>query len=80
MLNLKQNIEVPFGGLQVVMSGDMLQLQPVNGDFAFKSLVWRQLNLKQVRLIHPYRYPDLKFYELLLRAREGSLNTEDVKF
>jgi ATP-dependent DNA helicase PIF1 len=80
MFNMrKHNTPVPcFGGLQIIASGDMLQLEPVNGTFLFKSNIWKSINFKNFRLTTPYRYPDLKFYELLLRAREGKLNNEDI--
>ena len=76
----KNGMSIPcFGGLQIIASGDMLQLEPVNGTFLFKSSIWKTINFKNFRLTTPYRYPDLKFYELLLRAREGKLNENDVK-
>ena len=43
-----RNNRCPFGGMQVICSGDFLQLPPVpcarfldDGDFAFVSPVWR---------------------------------------
>lgn len=76
----RANMPVPaFGGLQIVASGDMLQLEPVNGTFLFQSPIWQTLNFKYIRMYIPYRYPDLKFFELLTRAREGELTPEDIK-
>lgn len=31
-----------FGGMQVILSGDFLQLPPVRGDFCFESNLWKQ--------------------------------------
>jgi len=68
----------PFGGLQVIFSGDFLQLQPINDKFAFESLVWPRLNLYIFKLSHPYRYPDIKHFEMLARIRLGEHTAEDI--
>lgn len=58
-----------FGGLQIIFSADFLQLEPIKDKFAFNSPVWNQLNLFNYRLVDPYRYPDLKHFEMLCRIR-----------
>jgi len=70
--------EHPFGGLQVVLSGDFFQLPPVarNGEdsrFAFESEVWSGMNLKICYLEEQHRHEDKKFLALLnsLRSREN---------
>ena len=43
--------ESPFGGMQLVVCGDFLQLPPVNGDFAFKAeALWAACNFQGVQL------------------------------
>jgi ATP-dependent exoDNAse (exonuclease V) alpha subunit len=37
----------PFGGVQVILCGDLYQIPPVNGKFFFHSATWNQLNKKQ---------------------------------
>lgn len=70
--------EHPFGGLQVVLSGDFFQLPPVargseDGRFAFESDIWKEMNLKVCYLKEQHRHQDEKFLELLnsLRSRRG---------
>lgn len=69
----------PFGGLQLVLSFDFLQLPPVNDEFAFKNELWEELNLKYFKFDDPKRFPDLEHFKLLKRARLGSISDEDDK-
>lgn len=69
----------PFGGLQLVLSGDFLQLPPVNDDFCFKSIVWNNLNMVYYKLSEPKRYPDIEHFNMLLRARSGECTNDDFK-
>ena len=75
---LMRKNQQPFGGIIMIFSGDFLQLPPINDSFCFSSELWKQLNLKVVRLTHSYRFPDQRYFELLSRARIGKLNEEDV--
>ena len=68
-----------FGGLQLVLSGDFLQLPPVNDDFCFKSTVWNNLNMMYYKLSEPKRYPDIEHFKMLLRARSGECTKDDFK-
>lgn len=53
--------EKPFGGIQVVLSGDFFQLPPVSTDyrnpakFAFESEAWKQVVKQTVMLTHVFR-------------------------
>lgn len=67
-----------FGGMQLVVSGDFLQLQPIKDVFAFKSRVWSELNFHVEHFSYPYRYPDKDFFELLQRAKFGELTDIDI--
>jgi ATP-dependent exoDNAse (exonuclease V) alpha subunit len=69
--------EHPFGGLQVVLSGDFFQLPPVarageDSRFAFEAEVWSRMNLKICYLEEQHRHDDKKFLALLgsLRSRK----------
>jgi ATP-dependent DNA helicase PIF1 len=68
----------PFGGVQLVLSGDFAQLPPVEGDFCFHSRAWESACLEIHYLsINMRQINDLIFQSLLSRAREGMLSPED---
>jgi ATP-dependent DNA helicase PIF1 len=69
----------PFGDIQVIFVGDLYQLPPVEGDYCFKSKIWKELNLKLIELKEPKRFDDLDFFNTLSRARIGKLNDNDIK-
>lgn len=52
--NLRQNTE-PFGGVQLVLCGDMAQLPPINADFVFVTDLWKSLNITTVMLTQMIR-------------------------
>lgn len=70
----------PFGGIQLVLSGDFLQLPPVNQQWVFKSKNWAQLEMTTVVLREPKRYTNLVWFEMLLRVRKGEQTKDDIKF
>jgi ATP-dependent DNA helicase PIF1 len=69
----------PFGGIQLILSGDTLQLNPVKDIWSFQTDVWSELNLQPFIFEVPYRYTDTKFFELLQRIRVGAQTEEDYK-
>lgn len=69
----------PFGGIQVVFSGDFLQLPPVGDTFAFKSQEWDALNLQPVVFTANYRQQhDINYGGLLRRIRLGMHTENDI--
>jgi intein/homing endonuclease len=70
----------PFGGLQIVFSGDFLQLPPVKDKFAFESIAWKEMDKESFILDEPKRYPNMNWFNMLLRFRKASPTTEDVQF
>ncbi len=68
-----------FGGIRLLLVGDMLQLPPVTGDYIFESHTWRELSLKTIRLTTPQRFNDEKFFRLLARVRIGIQTERDIK-
>ena len=68
----------PFGGIQVVASGDFLQLSPVNDSFCFESPCWDELRFKNYVLTKAYRFTEQKWNDILQRARIGKLTKEDM--
>jgi len=62
----------PFGGLQLVLTGDFCQLEPVTGEYCFKSSVWNDLNLTTIYLHKLIRQDgDIKFQNILSKLRYG---------
>ena len=62
----------PFGGLQVVLTGDFCQLEPINGEFCFKNDEWTRLCLECVYLHKLVRQDgDLEFQNMLSKLRYG---------
>jgi ATP-dependent DNA helicase PIF1 len=67
----------PFGGIQVILCGDFLQLPPVAGAFCFKSNAWKQTIAPQhcFELGYAYRQgADVEFASLLSEIRLGKRN------
>lgn len=69
----------PFGGMQVILSGDLFQLPPVTKnrqaiDFIFMSAAWRELNLSVCYLIQPRRHTDPKLLHVLTSIRHNRVD------
>ena len=80
-LKLIKNNILPFGGVQIILSGDFHQLCPVEfTDYIFNSNVWKQLFLECIVLTKSFRQEDdIPFQELLNNLRIGNLSEEDYK-
>jgi ribosomal protein L7Ae-like RNA K-turn-binding protein len=69
-----------FGGLQIILSGDMYQLPPVTGILVFKSDIWNEIEFSRHILTKIYRQEnDMLFQEILERAKLGAITDEDLK-
>jgi len=67
----------PFGGIQLVLTGDFCQLEPVSGDYCFKAKEWSELKLKTVYLHKLIRQDgDLIFQNILSKVRFGKCSTK----
>lgn len=69
----------PFGGVQVVLSGDFFQLPPVSRGyrekrFAWQSPSWRDLQLKTCYLSEKFRQDDDKLINILDEIRGGQVS------
>ena len=68
---IRRNKE-PFGGIQMILTGDFCQLEPVEGDYCFKSEEWKKLDLEVVYLRKMIRQNDDKeFQKMLMELRYG---------
>ncbi len=76
----------PFGGLQVILSGDFFQLPPVSGkgeeeaSGVYDSQAWKELNLRVCYLDEQHRQEDQGFLNLLkeIRGNMVSLRSWDL--
>lgn len=77
---IRNEFSKPFGGLQIILSGDFYQLPPVHGEFAFKSEIWDYLDLSCHILKKIYRQEgDTVFQGILERAKYSSTTDEDIE-
>ncbi|MAZ57369.1 MAG: AAA family ATPase [Gammaproteobacteria bacterium] len=81
-----------FGGIQMVLVGDLYQLPPVitndeikimsslypNGHFFFNSNVFKNTTISKFELTKVYRQDDQKLIKLLDKVRNASLNEDDL--
>ncbi len=71
--------DAPFGGVQVVISGDFFQLPPVSREpkekrFAWQSPVWKDLDLQTCYLEEKFRQDDSRLIQILDDIRAGSIS------
>ncbi len=69
----------PFGGVQVVLSGDFFQLPPVSKTykekrFAWQSPAWKELELRTCYLEKKFRQDDDKLITILDEIRSGQVS------
>lgn len=71
--------DVPFGGIQLIMSGDFFQLPPINrgesraGGFVVHSNAWRELDPTICYLEEQHRQDDETLLEILNALRDGDV-------
>jgi len=69
----------PFGGIQIIMSGDFFQLPPINrgdsraGGFVVNSQVWQELDPVICYLEEQHRQDDEELLDILNAIRSGEL-------
>lgn len=78
--SFKNNPE-PFGGIQVIISGDFFQLPPVSKEpkekrFAWQSPVWKSLELRSCYLQEKFRQDDNRLIRVLDEMRLGAVSLE----
>ncbi|MBU1086187.1 MAG: AAA family ATPase [Candidatus Omnitrophica bacterium] len=91
-LRINRGFDLPFGGAQVVMFGDLFQLPPVirgeemknffqehyGSAYFFNAAVFLELDLRYIELHKIYRQSDEKFINLLDRVRSKEINQGDL--
>ena len=76
--------DAPFGGVQVVISGDFFQLPPVSKvpkdkRFAWQSPVWKTLELQTCYLEEKFRQDDSRLIQILDDIRSGTISESSEK-
>jgi len=92
MRSIRKKNDQPFGGVQVLFIGDLLQLPPVirneewetlrkyyNGKFFFHSHVMQQYPPLYIELSKIFRQTDDKFINILNNLRNNRIDAEDIK-
>ncbi len=76
---VRKKPDTPFGGIQIIMSGDFFQLPPINrgdsraGGFVVNSDAWQELNPTICYLEEQHRQDDEKLLDILNALRAGDI-------
>lgn len=81
-LRIIREVDLPFGGIQVILCGDFFQLPPVGngGRFVTQSKVWEEMDIKVCYLEEQHRADDLRLQEVLNALREGTMKNRHLKW
>lgn len=90
-LRMYRGVNKPFGGLQLIMFGDLFQLPPVvktdekyilsqmySGFYFFDAHVFRECSFHVIELSKIFRQSDARFIEILNNIREYNARQEDI--
>lgn len=90
-LRMYRGVNKPFGGLQLIMFGDLFQLPPVvktdekyilsqmySGFYFFNANVFRECSFHVIELSKIFRQSDERFIEILNNIREYNIRQEDI--
>ncbi|MCF7908270.1 MAG: AAA family ATPase [Candidatus Omnitrophica bacterium] len=90
-LRINRKKDIPFGGIRIIMFGDVFQLPPVvernleplikqyySHSYFFNANVINQIELHRIQLDRIYRQTDKKFVDLLGRIRLNKCSLKDI--
>jgi ATP-dependent DNA helicase PIF1 len=69
----------PFGGIQVIGSGDFLQLPPIKDQYCFKSINFDLVFPNKVIFKHNFRQDNIEFCKALSEVRIGKPSPETIE-
>ena len=87
-----RNMREPFGGKQLLLVGDIFQLEPVIKEdewrlmqpfyasaYFFAAKVWQEMELVSIELKKVYRQSDARFIGILDRIRDNTVTVKDLQ-
>ena len=90
--HFKYRPTIPFGGVQLLVIGDLFQLSPVvkeeewrllqpyyNGPYFFQARVFQELQPVYIEFEHVYRQTNLEFLSILNEVRNNALTLESLR-
>lgn len=81
MCRFHRKIDKPFGGIQIILCGDFLQLSPIKSQrYFFETELWNSLDLKITPLRKVLRQTDESFITSLNKLRKGTIDEETNLF
>ena len=77
----KRNFEKPFGGMQIILCGDLFQLPPITkgdapADFVVNSNAWKNSGFAMCYLTEQHRQDDTDFLDILNAIRANNVTSE----
>lgn len=83
ILKAVKQSDLPFGGVQIIVSGDFFQLPPITNDrekdYAFNSSSWKEANFKICYLLEQHRQDDNTLLDILQAIRSNNLNEYHIE-
>lgn len=79
ILSILRKCPKPFGGVQIILVGDLFQLSPIdrNSSYCFLSRHWDECNIKTFLLKTNMRQKEAEFQQMLERLRWGICSDDD---
>ena len=91
-LRKNRNIDKPFGGVQIILFGDVMQLDPIiggeeelyekfypDGPYFFNSNIYKECEFKKIELTETFRQKEKKFVDLLNKIRQGVISKKELE-
>ena len=75
-LSLIRGHQNPFGNIQIILTGDFCQLEPIIGNYCFLSQVWLDLKLEIIFLNKLIRQKNDKVFQNILRELRYGICTD----
>ncbi len=92
LLQRTRGVNRPFGGVQLLVVGDLFQLAPVvkhrvwevlqpyyTHPYFYEAQAWKQASAVTIELTHIYRQNEQQFVDILNRVRNNALIPSDLK-